>query len=85
MATEFRWFRNNITGRVGKYPEHFTSQPGFEEINGYDALCLECLPEEVIVDSGEAVNIQYDENETKNSRSKRRIHDESKTKDTEDN
>jgi hypothetical protein len=84
MATEFLWFRNTVTGRVGEYPEHFKTQPGFEEISGYDALCLECPPAEVIADDGVTVKIAYEDSGHRKYR-KRNDRSEPEMEDTEDN
>lgn len=43
MATEFKWFRSTVTGKVGKYPARFASRPSFEPVDADEALCLDCF------------------------------------------
>lgn len=40
--TEWKWFRNPETGKIGKYPARFASRPSFEEIDSKDASCVGC-------------------------------------------
>ena len=68
MSDGFVLFRDTVTGKVERYPEHFEDRfPTLERVDSSEAGCLDCLlapePEPQVVPDEWDGEIEYDETE----------------------
>jgi len=58
---DFRWFMSLVTGKTGKYPAHYASDPDFVEVDPDDAPCTDCLHGTVEDDDEAILAAMYDD------------------------
>ena len=48
---DFLYFMSLVTGKTGRYPAHYISDPTFVEVDPDDAPCTDCLEPAAVVEA----------------------------------